>query len=144
MPPAMPSRASAPRRIAPAAAALALAACGLVLGACGTSTTRVATHELRLRLEEFRFVPQNVSVPPGRLKIVAFNAGALTHDVVIEVGRRDAFGNRPVVATIPTVLPGQSSVPIKVLLPPGQYLMLSNLSNQADLGMTGKLTVRAG
>ena len=142
MAPAMPSRPPATRWIALALGALALAACGMALGGCGGSTTRIAGHELRLRLEEFRFVPQNVSVPPGRLKIVAFNAGALTHNVVIEVSRRDVYGNRPVQATIPTILPGQSSVPIKVMLPPGRYLLLSTVANQADLGMTGTLTVR--
>lgn len=142
MAPAMPFRAPATRWIALAAGGLAVGACGVALGGCGGSTARVTTHELRLRLEEFRFVPQNVSVPPGRLKIVAFNAGALTHNVVIEVSRRDVYGGRPIKATIPTILPGQSSAPIKVLLPPGRYLLLSNVANQADLGMTGMLTVR--
>ena len=142
MAPAMPSRAAATRWIALAAGGLALGVCALVLGGCGGSTTRIDGHELRLRLEEFRFVPQNISVPPGRLKIVAFNAGALTHNVVIVVSRRDVYGNRPVKATIPTILPGQTSAPIKVALPPGRYLLLSTIANQADLGMTGTLTVR--
>lgn len=132
-------------RADPAVRWLGLLLAGLALAGCGTKTVTVTvtSHELRLRLEEYRFVPQNVSVPPGRLKIVAYNAGALTHNVVIEVTRGSAGGGADIRAVIPTVLPGQTGTPIKVNLPPGRYTMVSTIANQADLGMTGTLTVRA-
>lgn len=137
MPAAMPTRAAlATRWIALVLAALALAG-------CGTSTARLTSHELRLRLEEYRFVPQSVSVPPGLLKIVAYNAGALTHNVVIELHRHDSPGNAVIKAAIPTLLPGRLSVPIKVDLPPGRYTLVSTIANQADLGMTATLIVRS-
>jgi plastocyanin len=136
MPAAMSARAALVTRW------MALALTPVALAGCGTKTARIDSHELRLRLEEFRFVPQSVSVPPGRLKIVAVNAGALTHNVVVELTHRDSNGNPVIKAAIPTILPGQTSLPLKVDLPPGRYLVVSTLSNQADLGMTATLTVR--
>ena len=138
MPAAMPARPALATRW------IALALAPLALSGCGAKTSRLAGHELRLRLEEFRILPQQVSVPAGRLKIVAVNAGALTHNVVIETAHRDSFGNPVIRGAIPTLLPGQTSPAIKVTLPPGNYLMVSTISNQADLGMTAKLTVRGG
>jgi plastocyanin len=121
---------------------IALALTPLALAGCGTKTARIDNHELRLRLEEFRFVPQSVSVPPGRLKIIAVNAGVLTHNVVVELVHRDSNGNPVIKAAIPTIMPGQTSLPLKVDLPPGHYLLVSTISNQADLGMAATLTVR--
>jgi len=46
-------------------------------------------------------------------------------------------------AAIPTLLPGQTSLPVKVDLAPGHYLIVATISNQADLGMTATLIVSA-
>ncbi len=130
-------------RAVPAVRWLGLLLAGAALAGCSPKTVTVTAHEVRLRLEEYRFVPQNVSVPPGRLKIVAYNAGSVTHNLVIEVTRGSARGGADIEAVIPTVLPGQTGTPLKVDLPPGRYTMVSTIANQADLGMTGTLTVRA-
>jgi len=110
---------------------------GGVLSACGAAPgTVISGHELRLREDEFRILPYRVSVPPGRLKIVVVNAGVLAHNLVIEHGGS-------IVASVPTVLPGATSAPIKRTLLPGVYTLASSLSNQTNLGMTAQLTVRA-
>lgn len=136
----MPVRAAlVTRRVAALVGPVALAA---AVSGCGARTTRIDGHELRLRLEEYRFVPGNVSVPAGRLKIVAYNAGLVTHNVVVELARRDSNGNAVIEAAIPTILPGHTGPPMKLDLAPGRYLLVSTIANQADLGMTGTLVVR--
>ena len=55
---------------------------------------RLADVELRLRLDEFRIHPVKVQVHAGRLKIVAYNTGTLTHIVRVEENHTDANGKR--------------------------------------------------
>ncbi len=115
---------------------LPLLLAALVLAGCSSTTTTVLTHhELRLREDEYRILPRSTSVPPGRLKIVVANDGVLAHDLVVE-------HDGAIVASIPTILPGASSIPIKVTLAPGRYTLASALSNQGNLGMMATLVVR--
>jgi len=98
-------------------------------------------HLLRLALQEYRIVPQSVSVPAGRLQIVARNGGILAHNIAVEVGRL-AEGNPDVIAASGTIMPG-SSATLSVDLPhAGRYLLVSTIANQRDLGMNGTLVVR--
>ncbi len=101
----------------------------------------VAGHRLALTLEEYRILPQTVSVPPGRLEIVARNRGILTHNVALERGSLDS-NEREVVADIHTLLPGRSESVVTQPLAPGRYLLLSTVGNQAVLGMSATLIVR--
>jgi len=120
---------------------LVLLLAALALTGCGAAQTVVVTHhELRLREDEYRILPRSVSVPPGRLKVVVSNDGVLAHDLVIEHHGVIVRGG-----TIPTILPGHIGGPIKIAaadLPPGEYELLSGLSNQANLGMIATLIVR--
>jgi len=121
--------------------ATALAAA--TLAGCGSSgTTTITHHELRLTEEDFRILPSQTSVPAGRLKIVVRNVGDLTHNLAIEAGGGDGRTGGHVFATIPTIHPGDVGGPIKVSLPPGKYVLVSTISNQADLGMIATLVVR--
>src|SRR5258708_5881674 len=78
------------RCLAPIAAVLMLTGCG------GARAVVVNGSVLRLRLDEFRITPQLVQVHPGRLKIVVYNTGQLTHNLKIELDHRDS-GGQPVV-----------------------------------------------
>ncbi len=94
-------------------------------------------HMLRLRVDEFRILPQKLSVPAGRLEIFAHNAGVLTHDVVLEHN-----GSSTPLLKIDTMLPGADGGPVAIYLKPGKYMLVSTISNQADLGMIATLDVR--
>jgi len=129
----------------PAATVLAVAALAGILAGCGSaSTSTIDHHELRLTEEDFRILPYRSSVPGGRLKIVVRNVGALTHNLAIEAGSGDGRTGGHVFATIPTIHPGGVGGPIKVTLPPGTYVLVSTVANQADLGMVATLVVRPG
>ena len=132
------------RLVPPLLRIVAAAVGGAVLAGCaGTATVRLQTHDLQLRLDEYRIQPESVSVPPGRLRVTANNDGVLTHNVVLEYPHRDSGGNEVVIRAIPTMLPGATGRPVTVLLAPGRYLLVSNIANQTDLGMSATLIVRA-
>jgi hypothetical protein len=123
---------------------IALAA-ALLLGGCGSTSKTVSVanseHQLAFSLDEYRIVPRNVSVPAGPLRITVTNHGLLTHNLVVALRDRNADGNRVVLTKTRTLQPG-ASVVLTPTLRPGHYAMSSTLSNQADLGMMGTLTVR--
>jgi hypothetical protein len=112
------------------------------LAGCGAgAAARVSGHSVALTLEEYRIVPRTVSVPAGRLQIVAHNRGILTHNLEVERGSLDS-SERTVLATIHTLLPGASESVLTQPLAPGRYLLVSTVGNQAVLGMSGTLIVR--
>jgi hypothetical protein len=116
-------------------AALVLAGCG------GGASVRVAGHRVALTLQEYRILPQTLSVPPGRLTIVAHNRGILPHNVALERGSLDS-SEREVLADVHTLLPGASGSKTTQPLAPGRYLLVSTVGNQAVLGMAATLVVR--
>ena len=121
---------------------LALIAAIVTLAGCGGSHTVVVDGSVvRLRLDEFRITPQLLRVHPGRLKIIAFNTGQLTHNVKVELPHRDATGQPIVLGGTPTALPG-GEVETKLVLAPGRYLMVDSLANHVDLGQFGTLIVK--
>jgi hypothetical protein len=123
------------------AAACALLAAG-ALGGCGASRTlHLAGHNLSLSLSEYRIVPQNLSVPPGPLRIAARNRGTLPHNLELQTGNLDS-DERTTLAVIPTLLPGAANSVQTGPLAPGRYLLVSTVGNQAVLGMAGTLVVR--
>jgi hypothetical protein len=126
-----------PRATLALLAPLTLAGCG------GAKTVRVEGHELRFGLDEYRILPRDVSVPPGPLRMVVRNRGVLTHNLTLERENRDASGNAVVLASSSTIMPGATvTVTTSAPLRPGRYALLSTISNQADLGMSGTLIVR--
>lgn len=129
----------APNRVAFLTALIAL---GLLLGGCGAKTVHVGGHHLVLNLSEYQIVPQNVSMPGGRIVIVAHNRGILTHSVAIEREGALPEDAATVLASTGTILPGASRTLQITLEKPGRYELLSTIANQGDLGMNGTLTIR--
>ncbi len=117
---------------------------GLALAGCGAGRpVRVTGHRVALTLEEYRILPQTVSVPAGRLEITACNRGILTHNVALQRGSLDSTSSeRTTFAVIPTLLPGRCGSIATQPPAPGRYLLVSTIGNQAVLGMAATLIVR--
>ncbi|MDX6707300.1 MAG: hypothetical protein QOI48_3146 [Solirubrobacteraceae bacterium] len=121
----------------------ALAALVLALPGCGESDVlRTERPLVRLTLDEYRIVPQNVSIPPGRIKLVVRNAGRLTHNVVIQDERSNGTFVELPDRRVATMQPGQTAMPIKVDLTPGTYRLVCTIANHDDLGQFGTLEVK--
>jgi hypothetical protein len=123
-----------------ALAGLAIAGCWPISDRSGR-TVRMAGHHLALTLEEYRILPRTVSVPAGRLAIVACNRGVLTHNAALQRGSLDS-DERTTLTAIPTLLPGRCGSVVTQPLAPGRYLLTSTVGNQAVLGMAATLIVR--
>ena len=128
----------------PRPALVCLLACAVaLLAGCGVEDP-LAVHgrTLRLRLDEYRLLPQDVRVSPGRLRIVATNVGRLTHNVKIlredrdntEAPAREVGGTR-------STQPGESASVTFASLPPGRYRLACTIANHDDLGQYGTLIV---
>lgn len=114
----------------------------LLLAGCGAGQTAHLTgHSLALTLEEYRIMPQTVSVPAGPLRITACNRGILTHNVALQQGTLDS-DERTTLTDIPTLLPGRCGSVLTSPLAAGHYLLTSTVGNQAVLGMAATLIVR--
>jgi plastocyanin len=124
-----------------ALAAGALAACG------EPPPTTVRGHVIRLRMTEYRFSPQVIHAPAGRLTIRAHDDGVLAHNVKIE-RPESATGQQDPDAPAPKPLGGTESaqhgetVTTTLRLKPGTYRLVCTVSNHDNLGMNGTLVVR--
>lgn len=114
------------------------------LAGCGDDDVfRTDRPILRVTLDEYRIVPQNVVVKPGRMKFTVRNAGRLTHNLAVQIPEGpddkpvDVFGGRT-----DTMQPGQTAEPIKVTLEPGTYRLVCTIANHDDLGQFGELKVQ--
>ena len=127
------------RTILPAAA---LAALALVLGGCGDDRVfRTDRPILRIKLDEYRVVPQNIVVQPGRMKFDVRNAGRLTHNLAIQIP--EGADGRPVeLMRTETTQPGQRAEPIKLTLLAGEYRLVCTIANHDDLGQYATLKVQ--
>jgi len=123
----------------------------VLAGGCGGEPAPVTDRDatLRLTMDEYRFVPQNITVQatrlPMRIHVVARNDGELTHNVVIEAIEPDGEQGTKTQATPPfmttdTAHPGQT-VSDDVFLWPGEYRITCTIGNHDNLGMYGKLIV---
>jgi uncharacterized cupredoxin-like copper-binding protein len=123
--------------------AAALTALALALGGCGGGgELRTDRPIVRLTLDEYRIVPQDVVVKPGRMKFVVRNTGRLTHNLVIQVPPDKPDGKPVLVNRTATMQPGQTAEPIKVNLAPGTYRLVCTIANHDDLGQFGTLKVQ--
>jgi hypothetical protein len=130
----------APRNRLLAAAAAVLFAVWLP-GCGGSEPVEITTSVLRLRLDEYRIQPDHARVRAGRLKIIIYDAGVLTHNVKVESEEEtDAEGKPLVVGGTPTAHPGET-VFGKVELAPGTYRLACTIANHDTLGQYGKLEV---
>jgi uncharacterized cupredoxin-like copper-binding protein len=113
----------------------------LVAGCGDDAPRRLDRPVLRVRLDEYKITPQNVSVPAGRLQIIARNDGRLTHNLRIELPPKDPDEQTRQLGGTPTAHPGQT-VRATVTLRPGKYRITCTIANHDDLGMYGTLIVR--
>lgn len=114
---------------------LAALVSGALSAGCGdTPTTRVEGHRLSLEMDEFRYRPQEVSVPRGRLEIRGRNVGRLAHNV-------NVWHEDQELASARSVQPG-ATARLSVRLKRGTYRLECSVGNHDDLGMYGTLIVR--
>jgi uncharacterized cupredoxin-like copper-binding protein len=117
-----------------------LATC--LLTGCGEpEPVRVREGVVRVTLDDYAIMPQDISVPAGRVELVARNAGRLTHNLRVEVPPGDPGEQSEPLGGTPTAQPGQT-VRATLRLEPGTYRLRCSLANHDDLGMHGELTVR--
>jgi plastocyanin len=122
----------------------ALVLASAALAGCGDGDpVRVDERTLTLRLEEFRIVPEDVSVAPGRLRIVATNVGRLTHNVkVVKEDEEDREAPPSELGGTGTAQPGETATFTFENLEPGEYRMVCTITNHDQLGQYGELIVR--
>ena len=125
-------------------AAALLATSAIALGGCGGGETfRTDRPILRISLDEYRIVPQDIVARPGRIKVVARNAGRLTHNLAIQLPPEDVDEKAEEVpgGRVESMQPGEVAPPIKVTLQPGEYRLVCTIANHDDLGQYGKLII---
>ena len=124
--------------------ATVLAVLAGVLGGCGDDDVyRTDRPVLRVTLDEYRIVPQNVVLKPGRTKLVVRNTGRLTHNLVIQIP--EGPDGKPLEipgGRVSTMQPGETGEPVKVMLRPGTYRLVCTIANHDDLGQYGTLEVK--
>jgi plastocyanin len=121
--------------------ALLAVAIALATGCSDDDPVRSDRPVVRVTLDEYAITPQDVSVPPGKVELVARNIGRLTHNLQVEIPPEDPDEQTETLGQTPTAQPG-TTVSATVDLKPGTYLMRCSLANHDDLGMTGNLVVR--
>jgi hypothetical protein len=119
------------------------AAAILIAAGCGGGGPYVRAQDgtIRLRLDEFRIDPERVYSPTGRVRIVARNAGRLTHNIAILSDDRSPGAEEVQYARSRTAHPGQTVV-ARATLRPGRYRLACTLANHDNLGQYGTLVVR--
>ena len=123
--------------------AAVLTAVALGLGGCGDDDLfRTDRPILRLALDEYRVVPQNIVVEPGRMKFDVRNRGRLTHNLAVQIPEGPDGKPVPLERT-KTMQPGERADPIKLTLLPGrEYRLVCTIANHDDLGQYGTLKVQ--
>ena len=115
----------------------------VALTGCGDDPpVEIEGRELRLELDEYRIIPQDVKITPGRLRIVATNVGRLTHNVkIVKVNEDDREAPPTEIDGTRTAQPlDTESVTIEGLKP-GEYRLACTIANHDDLGQYGRLVV---
>ena len=124
-------------------ATLALAAAPLLAGCGEDDPVRIDERTLRVELDEFRIVPEDVSVASGRLRIVATNVGRLTHNLkVVKEDEEDREAPPTELGGTGTAQPGETATFTFQNLKPGEYRIVCTITNHDDLGQYGELIVR--
>jgi plastocyanin len=100
---------------------------------CGEpGAVKAKSQTVEIKLENFRFRPQNVRVRAGEVTFVLKNSG--------RVGHNFRMRNTKIVAMeVPTIRPGEKVV-AKAKLAAGWYTIAST-ANPRQLGMVGKIIV---
>src|SRR5438128_10462579 len=106
----------------------------LAAGGCGEKTVHVRGDVVRLRLEEYRMVPQQIRVDGPHVRIVATDAGILTHNVkLFSTTRVDSEGKPIQIGDgTPTAHPGETVTSKVLTLAPGRSRLACAIGDQAD------------
>ena len=124
-------------------AALALGA--FALSGCGADDryTPAKGRTVSLRLDEYRMLPQRVTVPAGKVRLVGRNTGRLTHNLaVVQFDRPLGEDEERQYGRTRTAHPGQR-VETTVTLKPGKYRVVCTIANHDNLGQYGELKVQS-
>ena len=121
-----------------------LACAAAAVGGCGGDDDAVVDRDgaLQLKLDEYRILPSEITVRPGRIHIVARNEGVLTHNVVVQIPAESEEKKPAALGRTDTAHPGQT-VTADVTLKPGTYRLACTIGNHVNLGQYAKLVVRA-
>ena len=103
---------------------------------CGEGPEPARARDGRVTVEQvdFRFRPQHIEAPPGRIAITVVNRARLAHTLRITRGDRERV-------RVTSQLPG-SRTAVTARLRRGRYRMLCAIANHEELGMYGTLVVR--
>jgi plastocyanin len=114
---------------------LALAGCGGDDDTPGRTVTVEPGETLTVVADEYSFDPETIVLTgSGELTVELDNDGVLAHNLRVFEGETDVGGT-------PTFVGGDPR-PGSVRVEPGAYALVCTVGDHADLGMTGKLTVR--
>jgi plastocyanin len=107
-----------------------------VLAGCGEDREPVVVPDGRVTIAQvdYRFQPQDISVPRGRVTVTVVNRARLAHTLRVIRGGRERI-------RITSQLPGQQTT-VTARLRRGRYRLLCALGNHEELGMWGTLVVR--
>jgi plastocyanin len=124
-------------------AVIVFASAAAVATGCGGGDSPVVDRDgnLQLRLDEYRILPAQLAVRPGRIHIVAINDGVLTHNVVVQVPAESEEEKPRELARTETAHAGQT-VTADVVLKPGTYRLACTIGNHVNLGQFATLEVR--
>lgn len=114
---------------------------GLLAGCGSGAPVPVQNRTIGLKLDEYRLVPQSVSAPAGRLRLIVRDRGIYAHNVQVETIPTDPRGTPEQIARTPTVRPGDRSE-VAFTIRPGTYRLRCTIANHDDLGQIGTLVVR--
>ena len=114
---------------------LAAGGCGDDDDAPGRTVTVESGTAVPVVADEYSFDPETIVLEGGgELTIELDNEGTLAHNLRVFDGGEDIGGT-------PTFVGGDPR-PGTVRVEPGEYELVCTVGDHADLGMTGKLTVR--
>jgi uncharacterized cupredoxin-like copper-binding protein len=121
-----------------------------------TATQAGGPTALTVTMSDFKFTPQNVTAPAGKITLTAPNTGKAPHELVLIKFRgnpgklptlangeanEDAFSEAALPGEIGETEPGDTGS-LTVTLPAGKYVMLCNVPGHYKAGMYGTLTVQ--
>ncbi|MBA2347725.1 MAG: hypothetical protein H0V81_05455 [Solirubrobacterales bacterium] len=115
-----------------------------LLSGCGNPdyvTDRDGVLRLELGDPEYSITPGRIRVSSGKIKIIARNAGTLTHNVRVEEVNEEEGATAKVFASTQTMQPGESAPSIEIRLFPGEYRLVCSIGNHENLGQYAELEV---
>jgi len=114
---------------------LAAGGCGDDDDTPGRTVTVESGTTVKVVADEYSFDPETIVLEGGgELTVELDNEGVLAHNLRVFDGETDVGGT-------PTFVGGDPR-PGTVKVEPGEYELICTVGDHADLGMTGKLTVK--